>query len=141
MKKLICIWCFFMVLILSGSSILQQSGVAEARIIVENVVNSLTTPLSVDCKTVNVDYGSQTVAAGEGWGFTVVASEVDPSVECVFKDGDHAVKTVEIWNYARSGYSDVPWYNCDSSCTWEVKEDGFYYLSQETGNYKLYSSW
>jgi hypothetical protein len=80
----------------------------------------------VDCKTVNVDYGSQTVAAAEG---------------CVFKDGDHAVKTVEIWNYARSGYSDVPWYNCDSSCTWEVKEDGFYYLSQETGNYKLYSSW
>jgi hypothetical protein len=22
-----------------------------------------------------------------------------------------------------------------------VKEDGFYYLSQETGNYELYSSW
>jgi hypothetical protein len=130
--------CFLLFLVLQDGSL----RTAESLIIIERVENQLPTSLTVDCSTVNVDYGVQSVAAGDAWGMTVVSGNVDPTVNCIFKDGGvHGPKGLQIWNYAQSGHSNAPWYHCNPSCSWRVKEEGFYYLSQASGKYVLYSSW
>lgn len=114
-----------------------DTGVA----LVEIISNELTTPCTVQCKSLEVDYGMQTIDSGAEWNMTVITSASDPSVSCVFNaENEKSPQTIEVWNYILSGYSDSPWFTCLPNCSWRVETDGFYYLAAN-GTYALYTGW
>lgn len=124
------------------------SGLATASVTTdESIVNGFpSTDLKVHCTSLSVDMGAQTVKPGATWRFAVTSTLDDPSVTCEVATADPAAmattQTLVVWNYARSGYSDAPWYNCSpSGCTWKLQQDGAYYRTAATGEYALYSAW
>jgi hypothetical protein len=125
------------------------SGLATASVTTdESIVNGFpSTDLKVHCTSLSVDMGAQTVKPGATWRFSVTSTLEDPSVTCEVATADPAAmattQTLVVWNYARSGYSDAPWYNCSSpsGCTWKLQQDGAYYRTAATGEYALYSAW
>lgn len=125
------------------------SGLATASVTTdESIVNGFPgTDLKVHCTSLSVDMGAQIVKPGATWRFSVTSTLEDPSVTCEVATADPAAmatsQTLVVWNYARSGYSDAPWYNCipSSGCTWKLQQDGAYYRTAATGEFALYSAW
>lgn len=111
----------------------------------ETVENGCTSNVDILCKQLAKAFAPQTLLPGESSIMSVTSTLDDPNLTCDFSSlvvPDLKVKkTVKIWEYLKSGFTDNPEMSCTNGCLWKAQDDGLYYRAADGTTFVSFIKW